>query len=277
MSLVDSIIGAESGGNPNAQNPNSSAGGLGQFIDSTWLAMLKQERPDLVEGRSPQELLALKSDPALSRQMTEAYAAQNGQILSKAGFEANPGNTYLAHFAGPQGAVKVLSADPGAPVEAILGPQAVAANPFLKGMTAADLQGWAAKKMAGTKTALISPEALGPDISGQVFPGGRLDPQRRLPQNPQVIGSLYPAAQPIFNNSSDVFPGGRLDPARSLPPIAPPNVPQQQETASLWSQMPAEQVAQPQPIFTAPRKAVDLSKLRAALQASGARPIFGKS
>ena len=28
---------------------------------------------------------------------------------------------------------------------------------------------------------------------------------------------------------------------------------------------------------TAPRKAVDLSKLRAALQASGARPIFGKS
>lgn len=238
MALIDSIIGAESGGNPNAKNPNSSAGGLGQFIDSTWLAMLKQERPDLVEGRSPQELLALKSDPALSRQMTEAYAAQNGQILSKAGFEASPGNTYLAHFAGPQGAVKVLSADPGAPIEAILGPQAVAANPFLKGMTAADLQGWAAKKM-----------------------GGAVQQPAPKPATASPASPLNPAPQPapIFTQ-------------------APQEAPQQQAAApSYFAQMPAEQVAQPQPIFTAPRKAVDLSKLRAALQASGARPIFGKS
>lgn len=238
MALIDSIIGAESGGNPNAKNPNSSAGGLGQFIDSTWLAMLKQERPDMVEGRSPQELLALKSDPALSRQMTEAYAAQNGQILSKAGFEANPGNTYLAHFAGPQGAVKVLSADPSTPVSAILGDAAVAANPFLRGMTAADLQGWAAKKMGGT------------------------------PQQPaQKVAPLSPAAP--------------LNPPPQPAPIftqTPQEAPQQQAAApSYFAQMPAEQAAQMAPIFTAPRKAVDLSKLRAALQASGARPIFGKS
>lgn len=240
MALVDSIIGAESGGNPNAQNPRSSAGGLGQFIDSTWLAMLKQERPDLVEGRSPQELLALKSDPALSRQMTEAYAAQNGTILSNAGFEANPGNTYLAHFAGPQGAVKVLSADPGAPVEAILGPQAVAANPFLKGMTAADLRGWAAKKMGGAaqtqpqKTAQASPVAA---------------PSAPLPISPQ--------AAPIFAP-------------------APETTPQQQAAPSYFSQMPAEQGAALLPIFYAQRRAPNISQLRAALQASGSRPIFGR-
>jgi len=238
MSLVDSIVGAESGGNPNAKNPNSSAGGLGQFIDSTWLAMLKQERPDLVEGRSPQELLALKSDPTLSRQMTEAYAAQNGKILSNAGFEANPGNTYLAHFAGPQGAVRVLSADPGAPIEAILGPQAVAANPFLKGMTAADLQGWAAKKMGG---AVQQPA------------------QKVAPASLAAPANLAPQPAPIFAQ-------------------APQEAPQQQAAApSYFAQMPAEQATQMAPIFTAPRKAVDLSKLRAALQASGARPIFGKS
>lgn len=241
MALIDSIIGAESGGNPNAKNPNSSAGGLGQFIDSTWLAMLKQERPDLIEGRSPQELLALKSDPALSRQMTEAYANQNGQILSKAGFEANPGNTYLAHFAGPQGAVKVLGADPNAPVESVLGPQAVAANPFLRGMTAADLQAWAAKKMGG------APQQPRPQIA------------QASPASPQAAPlSLAPQAAPIFAQ-------------------APQDAPQQQAQAgSYFGQMPAEQAMPPLPIMSPQRKPVDISKLRAALAASGNRPIFGR-
>lgn len=147
MSLIDSIIGAESGGNADARNPNSSASGLGQFIDATWVSMLAKHRPDIQGSRD--ELLALKNDPTLSRAMTEAYAADNGKILTGAGFEASPGNTYLAHFAGPQGAVKVLSADPNAPVSAILGEAAVKANPFLQGMTAADLQAWAARKMGG--------------------------------------------------------------------------------------------------------------------------------
>lgn len=35
MALEDQIIGAESGGNPTAKNPRSSATGAGQFIDST--------------------------------------------------------------------------------------------------------------------------------------------------------------------------------------------------------------------------------------------------
>lgn len=239
MALVDSIIGAESGGNPNAQNPNSSAGGLGQFIDSTWLAMLRQERPDLVEGKSPQELIALKSDPQLSRQMTEAYAAQNGKILTGAGFEANPGNTYLAHFAGPQGAVKVLSADPSAPVESVLGQQAVAANSFLKGMTAGDLQAWASRKMGG------APQPPAPQPA-QASP---VPPQRAIPSQ----------AAPIFSP--------RPQPEQQAQP--------QQASPSYFSQIPAEQAMQaPPPIFAPPRKSIDLSKLRAALQASGNRGLF---
>lgn len=242
MALVDSIIGAESGGNPNAQNPNSSAGGLGQFIDSTWLAMLKQERPDLVEGRSPQELLALKSDPALSRQMTEAYAAQNGKILTGAGFEANPGNTYLAHFAGPQGAVKVLSADPATPVAAVLGEAAVKANPFLRGMTAADLQAWAGRKMGAGGQAAATPAPSVPPTSA--------------PATMAIPPTSYPSAAP------------------PLPSAAPAAQPEAQRP-SLMGQMPADQVSQPPPIFFAPRKPMNLSKLQAAMQASGNRgPIF---
>ena len=119
MSLTDLIIGNESGGNPLAQNPNSSAGGLGQFIDSTWLDTLQRHRPDLVQGKSPQELLALKTDPALSREMTDAYASDNQAILTKNGLPPTPGNTYLAHFAGPQGALSILTAAPNAPVETL--------------------------------------------------------------------------------------------------------------------------------------------------------------
>lgn len=231
MALVDSIIGAESGGNADARNPNSSAGGLGQFIDATWLAMLAKHRPDL-QG-SPDQLLALKSDPQLSREMTEAYAADNGKILTGAGYEASPGNTYLAHFAGPQGAVKVLSADPNAPVSSILGEAAVKANPFLQGMTAADLQAWAARKMGGAS-------------------------QPTQPQNAQT---------------SPAGPANRV-PAPSVAQQAPSAPISAPSGGNLFSQMPASQMAAPPPIFYAQRKPIDLSKLQAALSASGNRGLF---
>lgn len=159
MALVDQIISAESGGNPNARNPNSSAEGPGQFIDSTWLAMLSKHRPDLVEGRSPQDLLALKTDPDLAKAMTTAYAADNAGILSNAGLPVTPGTTYLAHFAGPQGALGILNADPNTPVASILGPKAVAANPFLNGKTAADLRVWADRKMGSSPMSAATPAA----------------------------------------------------------------------------------------------------------------------
>lgn len=239
MGLVDSIIGAESGGNPNAQNPNSSAGGAGQFIDSTWLSMLQQHRPDLVEGKSPQELLALKSDPQLSRQMTEAYAADNGKILGQAGYEANPGNTYLAHFAGAQGAVKVLSADPNAPVASILGDAAVKANPFLQGMTAADLQAWASRKMGGA------------------------------PQQPsQQTAQASPASPAIAPQQASTQPAQQAPTQDQMAAL------QGAKPGSLMGQLPANQIAAPPPIFFPHRKPIDLSKLQEALQASGNRGLF---
>lgn len=147
MSFVDQIIQVESGGNPNAKNPRSTATGPGQFIESTWLNTISKYRPDLTTGRTKEEILALRTDPSVSRQMTEALAAENAAGLTKAGFPATPGNTYLAHFAGPQGAISALSASPATPVSEILGPAAMKANPFLANMTAADLTAWANNKM----------------------------------------------------------------------------------------------------------------------------------
>ncbi len=238
MGLIDSLIGAESGGDPNAQNPRSSAGGLGQFIDATWLDTLAKHRPDLTG--SPQELLALKKDPALSRAMTEAYAADNGEILSKAGHQVTPGSTYLAHFAGPQGAVSVLGADPSTPVGQILGAKVVQANPFLANMTAGDLRAWADKKMGGATQTAAPVSTANNRIAA---PTGIAAP---IPSGPQ--------APPIFAPTPQAQP--------------------QAQAPSLMGQLPAEQMGAPPPIFSPPRKPIDLSALRAALAASGNRGLF---
>jgi hypothetical protein len=200
---TDPIIQAESGGNPNATNPNSSASGLGQFINSTWVDTIRQHRPDIADGKSDQDLIALKSDPALSREMTGAYAADNQAFLKQKGLPVTPGTTYLAHFAGPDGAAKVLSADPSAPIESLLTPAAVAANPFLKGMTAQGLQAWAAKKMGvtsptagapGTPTAVPAPPVA--PQQQPIFANGPAAPQ--APTAPAYHDPAAPPMQPLF-------------------------------------------------------------------------------
>lgn len=147
--VANKIIGNESSGNANAQNPNSTAGGLGQFVDGTWVSTVKKYRPDVAAGRSDDQIIALKGNAPLNRQMTEALTAENADYLTKNGFQATPGNIYLAHFAGQGGASKALSADPNASVASVLGQKAVDANPFLKGWNVGQLRDWANKKMGG--------------------------------------------------------------------------------------------------------------------------------
>lgn len=195
-SPVDQIIGAESGGNPYATNPRSSATGAGQFIESTWLDLLSRTRPDLVEGKSRDEILALRNDPTLSREMVGALADENGQKLGAAGLPVNPGTQYLAHFAGPAGAIKVLQSDPGAPVGDLLGAKVVAANPFLARMTAGDLAAWAGRKMGSPAAPVTSPTM----------------PQAPMPLSAAAMPANAPSGLPLF-----------------APPATAPQQPQQQQ------------------------------------------------
>jgi hypothetical protein len=153
------------------KNPASSAVGAGQFIDSTWLDVLRRNRPDLAQGRSDAELLALRADRGLGREMTDAYRRENAATLTRQGVEATPGAQYLAHFLGPGGAVAVLKADPSTPaVDALskaVGPDKakamVAANPtVLGGQLVGSVQQWADKKMGGAQPgsvySILTPE-----------------------------------------------------------------------------------------------------------------------
>lgn len=171
--------------------------------------MIQKHRPDLAQGKSRDELIALKSDPDLSREMTAAYAADNGQILAGAGLPVTPGTTYLAHFAGPQGAVKVLQADPAAPVSSVLGEVAVKANPFLQGMTVGGLQSWADKKMGG--------QAAAPQPAPVQQPAMTMQAPAASPYFPQAAPQQAQAKA-----SGDYWSQIAADDATQGPPIIPP-------------------------------------------------------
>ncbi|WP_338688909.1 hypothetical protein V5279_25050 [Bradyrhizobium sp. 26S5] len=215
MALADQIVQVESGGKADAKNPNSSALGPGQFIDDTWLAMLAKHRPDIAGSRD--ELLAMKSDPALSREMTAAYAADNAGVLSRAGLPLTPGTQYLAHFAGPGGAVGILNADPSTPAGAVLGAKAVMSNPFLAGMSAGDLAAWADRKMGGKGAAPMSMAGSVPAAAPSSAPAAV--PAGAAPAAPavQITGSGASAPVMKFAQLAAVPQFTNLLPARPNP------------------------------------------------------------
>ncbi len=145
--LVAWIIRVESGGNARAKNPLSSATGLGQFISSTWLRMIRTYRPDLAGSLSQREILDLRYDPTLSREMIRNLAREGEAYLVRRGHRITAGRLYLAHFLGMDGASQVLSADPDAAVVALVGPGVIKANPFLAGQKVRYVIDWAERKM----------------------------------------------------------------------------------------------------------------------------------
>jgi hypothetical protein len=101
--VIEQIIRVESGGDPNAKNKRSSATGLGQFLDETWLEMIRAHRPDLAEGRNQAEILELRRDAKIAREITARFTERNAEMLRKRGLPVTPGTLYLAHFAGGAG------------------------------------------------------------------------------------------------------------------------------------------------------------------------------
>jgi hypothetical protein len=162
--VVDQIIRAESNGNPMAKNPHSSATGLGQFVDETWLEMIRADRPDLAKERDENEILELRRDPSLTREITMRFAEQNALALRRRGLPVTAGTLYLAHFSGSAGAVAILSAPDDADAALVVASadrtgrttrdEIIKANPFLEHFTVADLKKWAYCKMGAAASCL---------------------------------------------------------------------------------------------------------------------------
>jgi hypothetical protein len=156
-SLVERIISTESNGGANKKNRHSSATGPAQFRDQTWLEMIAAHRPDLVDGRTRTELLELRRDQELAREITTRLVERNAKMLGERKLPITPGTLYLAHFAGPAGAVAVLSVPDNEHAASTMAvadatgrttaQKIVASNPFLADFTVADLKRWADRKM----------------------------------------------------------------------------------------------------------------------------------
>lgn len=112
----------ESGGNPNARNPRSSAGGLYQFIDSTAKQYGLQDRFDPIQAADAMGRLTLDNRNHLSR------------LLGRAPSEAE---LYLAHQQGAGGAARLLQ-NPHANAAQIVGSNAVGLNGGNNAMRASD-------------------------------------------------------------------------------------------------------------------------------------------
>src|SRR6266436_6708931 len=156
--IVDRIITVESNGDPNLKNKRSSAVGLGQFLNETWLDLIRTHRPDLARERSEDEILELRRDASIARQITMRFTEQNASMLRRRGLPVTPGTLYLAHFAGGGGAVAILLALENADAASVMASadttgrtnreKLIKANPFLERFTIADLKNWAYRKMA---------------------------------------------------------------------------------------------------------------------------------
>ncbi len=139
----------ESGFNPDARARSSSASGLFQFIDQTWLATLKQhgakhgygQYADLiyqgndgrwqVRGSARNVVLDLRFDPQAASAMAGELTASNAAYLrGRTGKEPNGGDLYAAHFLGPAGAARLIEAMSSRPNSsaASLFPEAASAN-----------------------------------------------------------------------------------------------------------------------------------------------------
>lgn len=103
----------------------SSATGLYQFTEGTWLETVRDHGADYGLGNlagkisdngtvsskaTKNQILALRKDPTVSAEMAACYASDNKDYLqSTVGGKIGSTELYMAHFMGPSGAAKFLN------------------------------------------------------------------------------------------------------------------------------------------------------------------------
>ncbi len=143
----------ESSLRPTAKARSSSAAGLFQFIENTWLKTIKQEgarfglsgaaseirqtssgRYVVPDRAMRAEILALRYNPEISALLAGAFTQQNTEIMSeRLGRDPTQGELYIAHFMGAETGAKLVNlanSDPRDRADVHF-PRAARANPSI--------------------------------------------------------------------------------------------------------------------------------------------------
>lgn len=198
----------ESALDPTAKAETSSATGLFQFIDQTWLQTLKLDGPalglsayaDQIErtesGRyvvrddeMQREILGLRANPDISALMAGAFTRRNNDYLANTlGRQPSPGELYIAHFMGAGGAadfIRLAAENPDEPAASAFPAQARANRSIFYARNGEPLAAAAVyDKLVrgyGEGTA-IDGEIAPAELAGTVVAG--LDPDTPLPADP---------------------------------------------------------------------------------------------
>ncbi|GIT90149.1 hypothetical protein JANAI62_03680 [Jannaschia pagri] len=173
----------ESRGRPDAKNPNSSATGLFQFINSTARAY----------G------LTNRFDPVASTEAAARLARDNAAQLRRVlGRDPTGAELYLAHQQGGGGAAKLL-ANPNASAASIVGRDAVRLNGGNLGMTAGEFAGLWLRKYEGSRK--VSGAGIG-STTGSTRSGPDFTPILYDYQAPMIRGSDGRLKQALYMPSS---------------------------------------------------------------------------
>jgi hypothetical protein len=213
--------GRESGLNPQARSGASSAAGLFQFVEQTWLATLKQHGSkygyaryaDLIskgsDGRyhvdgaeARRAVMDLRLDPHAASLMAGELASDHAAYLKgRTGRDPTAGELYAAHFLGPQGSAKLIAAvenTPGASA-AHLFPEAARANKsifFRDGRPASVAQVYANLSRAAGPAGVVAPSEPAVDDDGGFIQYASARRDERAHQQEALVALILRGSQP---------------------------------------------------------------------------------
>lgn len=235
--------GQESGFKPDAQAKTSSARGLFQFIESTWLETVRDHgakhglaaeaqkivtgtdgKPRVNDTDARRDILSLRDDPRIASVMAAEYARSNQQVLSREfGVDVSKVDLYLGHFLGANGATKFLAglkSNPGQNAAALL-PEAAAANQGVfytadgKPKSLGDIYASFTRKLENNATGLDTVPLDGARTVARSGGGSgavqaHLDEQRRVIDHGVKMMAME-LLHKIMNNKSRLMSGGKSD------------------------------------------------------------------
>ena len=213
--------GRESGMNPLARSGASSAAGLFQFVEQTWLATLKQHgarhgyaryaeliskgadgRYHVEGAEARRAVMDLRLDPHAASLMAGELASDHAAYLKgRVGREPTAGELYAAHFLGPQGSARLIEAvenTPGA-LAAHLFPEAARANKAIfypEGRAASVAQVYAnlARQAGAADTGPAEPPAT--DATGGFVEYASARRAERIREQDELVSLILRGAQP---------------------------------------------------------------------------------